>query len=278
MLLTNESLGIQELTNKAYHESLSNISAQVVSVADKLHDGSMQPDVTVRQSMVCKGIQQDVSEFRARRLDVTIDGLGWISGATLFIVPGDFLDGAILGETEYLENISQDASQSSYCDLTLYYDGASSKSVHIPFKISDEMITECYIYLSVPSGSSAADVSVVIDHELGHGKDCLDRHCWLKDVNADIIDAEILKAQFYDLYDTPEYQKFVRTVCSLFVSGDAKRHAFATAGPDMVYAWFGDNMYNLNKSELIQHRKNFYAELKKASDRGVWRNSASMTE
>lgn len=281
-----ESFGIAELENKTYQDSLEQISKQVLDIVSRMrrgdYHGLSQCEVYNR---VANTNEDDVDErFYGALLTADVNGVDWIDHVNIIIqcpapihfqsqqeyirsVPYEH-DSVLLGDSEKLLDIENHV----YKPTEVVYYAKSfgpTKCVHIPLKIKDGRITECYVVIMVGRKSlSASDVQTMIDHEVGHAKDVLDRHTSYKDMNADIIDLNTMRV--LGQHQLPSsininIRKMVECLTDSTLSSDKKREKLRSIVDEYVIVmWFCDIHYYLNLSEIVQHRKNFFTEIRKA--------------
>ena len=190
----------------------------------------------------------------------------------LLIVPYNALDGALLGDSEYIAQMSGNGSSvitPEYHTLICFYEDAKLKyKVRIPLKIKDGVIQECFILICVSKDVSREQVETVIDHELGHAKDVLDHSVSYKTLNSDIVLSDALSYD-YSSFISDENISRIETVLGRAISSyDSKRSLFKQLPVEAFIGWFISVMYDLNTSEIVQHRKNFFMELKRAYAEG----------
>lgn len=174
----------------------------------------------------------------------------------------------LLGDSEKLSDIENHVYKPTE---VVYYAKpfGPTKCVHIPLKIKDGRIDDCYIVIMVGRKSlSISDVRTMVDHEIGHAKDVLDHNISFKDMNADVIDLRTMQALSHH-YMKPiifdNIQKMIAYLTNDNLSDNEKRQRISKIVDEyVIVTWFCEIHYYLNSSEIVQHRKNFFTEIRKA--------------
>lgn len=262
----SESLGIQERTNEAYHDSLKKISGQILDIWEGFVTKTVKTDTEIVQTD--RQNPKNKTHTYARRLPATVNGVSWVDSITVFVADSyEQEDAVLLGDIEVLDSMMVNGNRLdfNYHDhIITTVNKTTRKETHIPFKIKDEKIKECNILVYVAPSTSKQKLATMLDHELGHAKDVLDRHTSYKDMNADVTDFELLNTSQFNAFNS---QDVWRELGDLSVSDGAARTFLEQCAPELVMKWFFSVVYYLNTSEIIQHRKNCYLEFKENKPR-----------
>lgn len=248
-----ESHGIAEFNNRAYHDSLYQAAKEVrdtIRTIIKNGDTDDQYDVIVIQ--YANGVE--TNEFYTKQINVKIDGVSWIEDVRILVTTNNATDACLLGDTETLADVSQNL----YKPVELRERKRFGWKKSIPFKYKNGKITECHILLYLNGRETLDDLETMIDHELGHGKDVLDWQTSIAKMNSDVIDSKALEEIFRN-YNTNHiwilandkipFENRLNFLNTSVSSGD-------------ICKWFVEIMYDVNASEIRQHRKNFYNQIK----------------
>ena len=251
--MLTESYGIAEFNNIAYHNSIAHAAKEVrntIQTIIKNGDTDDQYDVIVIQYV--NGVEN--TEFYTKQINVKINGVSWINDVRILVTTNRETDAYLLGDSETLADISQNL----YKPVQLKERKRFGWKKSIPFKYKNDKITECYILLYLNGRERLDVIETMIDHELGHGKDILDWQTNIAKMNSDIIDSESL----YDLFSINSAD-YVWSLAEDNVSVDNKISYLKThISIRDICKWFVEIMYDVNASEIRQHRKNFYNQIK----------------